>query len=156
MNVCSQGLEITWQDPESITHRTSRESRDELDRRRIVIPYVVQPHKRRRKIILPEITKGYLRPIERVEQQKLVRSIAQGRAWLQAVLAGTTISALAQREKKSERMIRMMLSLAFLDPQLIRAALHGTLPRGISTRRLIDAPIGWHDQWREIGLSRPS
>ncbi len=52
-------------------------------------------------------------------------------------------------------MIRMMLSLAFLDPKLVRATLHGTLPRGVSMRRLVDAPILWHDQWRAIGLSRP-
>ena len=37
-------------------------------------------------------------------------------------------------------MIRMMLSLAFLDPKLIRATLHGALPRGISTRKMMDAP----------------
>ncbi len=50
----------------------------------------------------------------------------------------------------------MTLSLAFLDPKLVRAALNGSLPRGVSTRRLIDAPMLWHDQWQQIGLSRPS
>ena len=122
----------------------------------IIVPYVVQPHKRKREIILPEITNGYLHPIEHAEQQNLVRSIAEGRAWLQAILAGSTIGAIARREKKSERMVRMRLSLAFLDPKLVRAALHGTLPRGVSTRRLIDAPMAWHDQWRQIGLVRPT
>ncbi len=50
------------------------------------------------------------------------------------MLAGTAIAAIAQRESRSERMIRMTLSLAFLDPKLVQAALHGALPRGISTR----------------------
>ena len=52
-------------------------------------------------------------------------------------------------------MVRMLLSLAFLDSKLVRAALHGSLPRGVSARRLTDAPMGWHAQWRAIDLSRP-
>ena len=56
----------------------------------------------------------------------------------------------------SERMVRMVLSLAFLDPKLVRAVLHGTLPRGISTRKLMDAPVLWQEQWQAIGLSRPN
>ena len=84
-----------------------------------------------------------------------MRSIAQGRGWLKHVMAGTPVSAIALREQRSERMVRMPLSLAFLDPRLVRAALHGLLPRGVSARRLIDAPMGWHAQWRAIDLSRP-
>ena len=84
-----------------------------------------------------------------------MRSIAQGRGWLKEIIAGTPVSAIALRENRSERMIRMLLSLAFLDPKLVRAALHGSLPRGVSARRLIDAPMGWHQQWRAIDLSRP-
>ena len=53
-------------------------------------------------------------------------------------MAGTAPRAIALREMRSER---IMLSLAFLDPKLGRASPHGTLPRGISTRRLIDAPF---------------
>ena len=49
----------------------------------------------------------------------------------------------------------MTLSLAFLDPNLVRAALRGTLPRGASAKSLTDAPPLWHEQWRTLGLSRP-
>ncbi len=97
-----------------------------------------------------------IRPIEHDEQQSLTRSIAQGRGWPKEVVAGVNIAEIAARESRSERMIRMTLSLAFLEPKLVRAALVGALPRGISTRRLIDASKLWHDQWPQIGLSRPS
>ena len=70
-------------------------------------------------------------------------------------MAGTSLRAIALRENRSERMIRMLLSLAFLDPKLVRAALHGSLPRGVSARRLIDAPMGWHAPWRALALKRP-
>lgn len=71
-------------------------------------------------------------------------------------MAGITTRAIAHRERLSERMIRMTLSLAFLDPKLVQAVLHGALPRGVSTRKLIDAPILWQEQWQAIWLTRPS
>ncbi len=86
----------------------------------------------------------------------LLRSVAQGRGWLKEILAGTPVRAIAARESRSERMIRMLLTLAFLDPKLVRAALHGSLPRGVSTRRLLDARMSWHEQWRALDLQRPA
>ena len=46
----------------------------------------------------------------------------------------------------------MMISLAFLAPDLVTAAMHGRLPRGIGVRRLIDAPLEWSRQWHMLGL----
>ena len=88
------------------------------------------------------------------EQQNLIHSVAQARSWLREVMHGLTISAIASREDKSERAIRMTLSLAFLDPKLVKAVMQGTLPRGVSARRLVDAPATWSAQWQTIGMSR--
>ena len=183
VNVQSQALEITWaREPASsnagkvdcpvLERETARSSpsnqaaehpaeqreqhEDDDERLRLIVPYVPNAHKRVRDIILPANMSGYIRPIEHHEQRNLVRSIAQGRAWLQEIVAGATAGSIALRESKSERAVRMTLSLAFLDPKLVRAALHGGLPRGVSAKRLIDAPANWQDQWRTIGLARPS
>jgi site-specific DNA recombinase len=149
VSVCLDLLKMIWveqnKDPgaDGVTHR-------------LVIPYAFNPHKKKREIILPSASHEHVQPIRRSEQQNLVRSIAQGRAWLASLLTGSeSVSSISIREQKSERMIRMVLSLAFLDPKLVRAALHGRLPRGISARRLIDSPMAWSDQWPAIGLSRP-
>ncbi len=48
---------------------------------------------------------------------------------------------LAVREGKSERSIRMTLSLAFISPVLAKAAMEGRLPRGFSVKRLTDLPM---------------
>jgi hypothetical protein len=50
----------------------------------------------------------------------------------------------------------MTLSLAFLDPALIKAAAQGRLPRGYGVSRLIDLPPRFEDQWRALGLARPT
>ena len=147
----SGSLEMTWTVPDAAGEDSTSD-----DRCRLEIPFTVNPHKRRREIILPADTSSYVRPIRGDDQRNLTRSIARGQAWLQAILGGATIHAIAQRENRSERTIRMTLTLAFLDPKLVRAALHGTLPHGASARRLMDSPVLWHEQWQQIGLARPA
>jgi site-specific DNA recombinase len=59
---------------------------------------------------------------------------------------------IAAREGCSRRHVMMMISLSFLAPDLVRAAMDGRLPRGIGVTRLTDAPIEWSRQWRMLGL----
>jgi site-specific DNA recombinase len=46
----------------------------------------------------------------------------------------------------------MTISLTFLAPTLVKAAVEGRLPRGIGVARLFDAPIAWARQHRMLGL----
>ena len=66
-----------------------------------------------------------------------------------------TIESLAVHEGKSERSIRMTLSLALISPVLAKAAMEGRLPRGFSVKRLTDLPMLWSEQWRAVGLQEP-
>ena len=54
-----------------------------------------------------------------------------------------SVGSRAVRVHKSERLIRMTLSLAFLAPNLAKAATEGQLPRGFGIKRLIDLPMLW-------------
>ena len=47
----------------------------------------------------------------------------------------------------------MTISLAFLSPPLVKAALEGRLPRGVGVTRLCDVPAEWSDQHRTLGLN---
>ena len=42
------------------------------------------------------------------------------------------------------------LSLAFLAPDIVKAAVEGRLPRGYGLKRLVDLPMAWPDQWRPL------
>lgn len=66
------------------------------------------------------------------ERLRLLRAIAMARLWVDELIAGAVpdLAALATREGKSERSVRMTLLLAFLDPALVKAATQGRLPRG--------------------------
>ena len=95
-----------------------------------------------------------VRPIRAETRATLVRSIAVGRRWLQEIVDGSSAGPdeIAARESCSRRHVMMMISLAFLAPDLVRTAMNGRLPRGIGVTRLTDAPIEWSRQWHMLGL----
>jgi hypothetical protein len=47
----------------------------------------------------------------------------------------------------------MTISLAFLAPNLVKAAVEGRLPRGIGIERLRDPRAEWSRQFESLGLN---
>jgi site-specific DNA recombinase len=47
----------------------------------------------------------------------------------------------------------MTISLAFLAPTLVKAAIEGRLPSGIGIERLRDLPAEWNRQFDALGLN---
>jgi site-specific DNA recombinase len=121
------------------------------------IPWKKTPMKRRREIIVP-VSAHELRPIRAETRATLVAAIARGRRWLDEIVAGTVtdVEQIAAREKCSIRQVHMTISLAFLAPGLVKAAIEGRLPRGIGITRLRDAPAEWSRQYAMLGLSSSS
>jgi hypothetical protein len=78
--------------------------------------------------------------------------------WLDELITDPdqTIETIAGRERRSERSIRMTLSLAFVAPPIVTAAIEGRLPRGVGTKRLMDLPMVWSHQWAALGLKAPA
>ena len=64
----------------------------------------------------------------------------------------TDAQGIAAREKRSIRHVNMTISLAFLAPGLVRAAVEGRLPRGIGVERLREQPAEWRQQFAALGL----
>lgn len=87
---------------------------------------------------------------------KLIQALRQAHAWRDELLADPAASthSIAEREGRSERSARMILSLAFVDPAIITAALERHLPRGFSMSRLTDLPADWREQRRRLGCQR--
>ena len=86
------------------------------------------PARRRREIIVSNGSED-VRPIRAETRATLVRSIAVGRRWLQEIVDGSSAGPdeIAARESCSRRHVMMMISLAFLAPDLVRAAMNGRL-----------------------------
>jgi site-specific DNA recombinase len=129
------------------------ESPDDLS---LTISWQKPPSKRSRQILLPHnASRSDVRPEQFERRARLVSAIARGRRWLDDVVSGrvTNVTELCAREKCSVRQVNMTISLAFLAPNLVKAAVEGRLPRGIGIERLRDPPTEWRRQSEALGLN---
>jgi site-specific DNA recombinase len=132
------------------------EASDNQDDRSIRIPWQKPPSKRARQILLPNNkSRSEVRPQHFERRAQLVSAIARGRQWLDDVVSGrmTTVAELCARENCSARQVNLTISLAFLAPNLVKAAMEGRLPRGIGIERLRDLPAEWSQQFGALGLT---
>jgi site-specific DNA recombinase len=132
------------------------EASDSQDNRSLSIPWQKPPSRRSRQILLPHnAARSDVRPEQFERRARLVSAIARGRRWLDDVVSGrvTTVAQLCTREKCSVRQVNITISLAFLAPNLVEAAVEGRLPRGIGIERLRDPPTEWSRQSEALGLN---
>ena len=121
----------------------------------LLIPWTKPPSKRFKEILVPAaaLERGRLRPIKFERRASLLKSIARGRAWLDEIVAGNaTAEAIAARQKCSLRQVNMTISMAFIAPGLVKAAVEGRLPRGVGVAYLREPPAEWSLQYRRLGL----
>jgi site-specific DNA recombinase len=122
----------------------------------LVIPWQKAPSRSPREIILPHPTPRHhdRRPIRAETRARLITAIAKGRHWLDELIDGavTSVDQIAATESCTVRQINMTISLAFMAPALVQAAVDGRLPRGIGIANLRDAPAEWSLQHARLGL----
>jgi site-specific DNA recombinase len=125
----------------------------------LIIPWTPPSPHRRREIIQgggerPSAT----RPMRTEARVVLTDALRDAHHWLDELTTrrDLNIESLAAREGKTERWIRRTISLAFLCPALVKAAIEGRLPRGFGVKRLMDLPMAWPDQWLALGLRAPA
>ena len=119
------------------------------------VPWERTPSTRRREILLPKgMPPQHARPIRSETRGTLVAAIARGRRWLDELTTDASITTenIAKREGCSVRKVNMTISLAFLAPDLIKAAIDGRLPHGMGVACLTDLPAEWSRQHEMLGL----
>jgi site-specific DNA recombinase len=120
------------------------------------IPWQKPPSRKSRQILIPHgVPRNEVRPTRIERRARLVSAISRGRRWLDEIVSGsiTDVGLIAARQKCSVRQVNMTISLAFLAPTLVRAAVDGRLPRGIGVERLRDTPAEWSRQFEALGLN---
>jgi hypothetical protein len=129
---------------------------EETDSARVLtLPWTRPSPYRKREIIQgANDAKTYARPMPANARAILIEAFGDAHRWLTELLSDPrqTLESLPSREGKTDRSIRMTLSLAFLAPEIVKAAVEGRLPRGFGLKRLVGLPMPWPDQWRTLGL----
>jgi site-specific DNA recombinase len=107
----------------------------------------------------PDTVKGIVHvpahntPIKPGRREALLIAIAKARNWVDDVAEGRagSFAAIARREGKVERHIRLLAPLAFVSPRIVSAILDGTAPGHLTLTRLARAlPYSWAEQERRI------
>jgi hypothetical protein len=94
-------------------------------------------------------------PMKPSRRESLLMAIAQARGWVDELVNGRlgSFAALARREGKAERHMRLLLPLAFLSPRIVSALLDGTAPADLTITALARAlSWSWAEQERRLGL----
>ena len=127
--------------------------------RALTLPWIPPSPYQRREIIQGEgELRSTVRPMRVRARAVFVESLRNAHRWLNELIVDPdqTIEVIAAREHKSERSIRMTLSLASVAPPIVAAAIEGRLPRGFGSKRLMDLPMVWSHQWTALGLKVPT
>jgi site-specific DNA recombinase len=122
----------------------------------IQIPWQKPPFKRGRELLAPASgNRQDPRPIRADARARLIAALSRGRWWLDEMLGGSvkSVEEIADREGCSPRKVNMTLSLAFLAPEIVKAAIDGRLPRGVGISRLSDLSASWRKQFRQLGIA---
>jgi site-specific DNA recombinase len=138
-----------------LTDALVAESRD----RTLTVDWTAPSPTRRREILQGEGARAVsTRPMREKARVGVVEGLRDAYRWLDELMADPhqRIESIAAREGKTERSIRMTISLAFLAPTIVKAAIERRLPRGFGVTRLADAPIAWSAQWAAFGLAVPA
>jgi site-specific DNA recombinase len=138
---------------------SNNDGRPDADPVVLSIPWTKCPAKRYRELLIPNGgNRSDIRPLRCETRAKLVSAITRGRLWLAEMQAGVVASVqdIAARENCSKRRVNMTISLAFLAPSLVKAAVEGRLPHGIGVARMFDLPPGWTRQYQILGLAPPA
>jgi DNA invertase Pin-like site-specific DNA recombinase len=112
----------------------------------ISVPWTPVISTRKRAIIMPGGSEsGSTRPIRSETRARLIEAIAKARQWVQEFVSGqvTSTAQIAKREQCSERAVRMNLSLAFLSPQIVEAAVAGQLSNQVGATNFVNPPLEW-------------
>ena len=138
-----------------LTNAKGVDRKQKRSRNVIEVPWRKTPSTRRRELLLPDSASPQeARPIRSENRALLVASIARGRRWLDELMTDPTANteSIAKREDCTVRKVNMTISLAFLAPDLVKAAIDGRLPHGMGVARLCDLPVEWSRQRQMLGL----
>jgi site-specific DNA recombinase len=167
ITTCVQRIEVRQTEIAISLASDDRDSEEETAKPPLLtVPWCKTSHRRHCDVLVPEgSSQAEVPPTRSDTRVKLVAAIARGRQWLFEIEVGTaTIAGIATREACSKRHVHMTISLAFLAPGLVKAAVDSQMPpkRSVLPACLMRRSLGrvsvrcWASRTEEAALHRPA
>jgi len=120
----------------------------------LTIPWTKRSTARKRQILGDGDSQNG-KPIRSKARTRLLKGIAQGRSWLDQLAKQKVkdMTALATKHSVSVKTVRSTISLAFLAPDIVQAAIEGRLPKGLGISSMSELSSDWAEQRKQLGLS---
>jgi site-specific DNA recombinase len=120
----------------------------------LTVPWAATGSRGKREVLGLVESQAAVRPIQAAARATLLTRIAQGRLWLRQLVEGefSSIEELARLDEVTPRQVAATLSLAFLSPTIVAAAIKGRLPDGVGAAQFRDAHPDWQRQLVQAGL----
>ena len=82
----------------------------------------------------------------------LINNIARAHNWFEQIKAGKSFAEIANAQQTSKRRVQQMIDLAFLAPDIVRDALEGAQPLGLTSDWLLrhELPTNWKEQRAQV------
>jgi site-specific DNA recombinase len=121
----------------------------------LTVPWSKPPMHRRRELNLPDNCNLQQRPIRSEATARLLTAVSQSHIWLDQLIGdrNASFATIAKTNKLSDKSVRATLSLAFLAPDIIEAAIEGRLHRGDTVTEMTGLPADWQAQRQVLGLA---
>lgn len=75
--------------------------------------------------------------------QPVLAAIGRAKRWADEIMAGGTAAEIADQERKSERLIRMLIPLAFASPNTVQGLIAGRATPASITQMAKTVPLVW-------------
>jgi hypothetical protein len=116
----------------------------------VEVSVAMPPRHRKRRYLVEsdQNTQTVVEVIRPEARARLLYAVVRARTWVEKLLDGRfkTVADIASDEGCSVRSVRMTLPLAFVSPDIIRAAIEGTLPHGTGVTGLSEASMVWQQR----------
>ena len=131
---------------------TAIEGQDNQARQIVSLPWAKKPF-RADKGVVSEIPLVVLQPTDDTRAREAILSaITKARRWLDELMAGADVTAIAKREGCTERHLRAAIQLAFVSPRIVQAVSDGATLAWLTATRLTQAlpQLWWEQEQRHL------
>jgi len=117
------------------TKRTGEQQLPEI----VSLPWSRKPFRLPKGVVFSPAVRTIAQEVDNRAKDAILIAINKARRWIDELLTGSNLAAIAQEEGCTPRHLRSLVQLAFASPKLVKAIMDESAPRGLTATELLQA-----------------